>query len=83
MKLTILGSGTCVPYANRGSSVYVVELSNSKILLDCGIGSAWKLAGLGINYLMIDHIFLSHLHPEHTGDSVPLLFATRNPALEL
>ncbi|MCK5513778.1 MAG: MBL fold metallo-hydrolase, partial [Deltaproteobacteria bacterium] len=45
----------------------MLELSNSKILLDCGSGSTWKLAGLGINYLMIDHIFLSHLHPDHTG----------------
>ena len=79
MKLTILGSGTCVPYASRGSSGYILELSNSKILLDCGSGSTWKLAGLGINYLMIDHIFLSHLHPDHTGDLVPFLFATKYP----
>ena len=39
MKLTILGSETYVPYANRGSSIYMLELSNSKILLDCGSGS--------------------------------------------
>jgi ribonuclease BN (tRNA processing enzyme) len=55
----------------------LLELSNSKILLDCGSGSTWKLAGLGINYLMIDHLFLSHLHPDHTGDLVPFLFATK------
>jgi len=55
----------------------MLELSNTKMLLDCGSGSTWKLAELGTNYLKIDHIFLSHLHPDHTGDLVPFLFATK------
>lgn len=66
-----------MPYTKRGSSGYIIELSGTKILLDCGSGSTWKLADLGINYLLIDHIFLSHLHPDHTGDLVPFLFATK------
>jgi len=66
-----------VPYTKRGSSGYILELSGTKILLDCGSGSTWKLAELGINYLLIDHVFLSHLHPDHTGDLVPFLFATK------
>ncbi len=66
-----------MPYTQRGSSGYILELSDTKILLDCGSGSTWKLAELGINYLLIDHIFLSHLHPDHTGDLVPFLFATK------
>lgn len=77
MRLHILGSGTCVPYDKRGSSGYALELSGQKLLLDCGSGTTWKLAKAGINYLDIDHIFLSHLHPDHTGDLVPFLFATK------
>jgi len=77
MKLTVLGSGTCVPYVKRGSSGYALEVAGSTILLDCGSGSMAKLARVGINYLGIDHIFLSHIHPDHTGDLVPFLFATR------
>jgi len=77
MKLTVLGSGTCVPYVKRGSSGYALEVSGSTILLDCGSGTTSKLAKAGINYLGIDHIFLSHIHPDHTGDLVPFLFATR------
>ena len=77
MKLTILGSGTCIPNAHRGSSGYLLETTNSKILLDCGSGTTWKLEKLGINYLEIDHIFFSHIHPDHTGDLVPFLFATK------
>jgi len=77
MKLTILGSGTCIPHKKRGSSGYLLETSKSKILLDCGAGTTWKLEKIGINYLEIDHIFISHLHPDHTGDLVPFLFATK------
>ena len=77
MKLTILGSGTCVPYVERGSSGYFVQAGESKIMLDCGSGSTWKLAHAGINYLEIDHIFFSHIHPDHTGDLAAFLFATK------
>ncbi len=77
MKLTILGSGTCVPYIHRGSSGYALETRDSKLLLDCGSGSTWKLAHAGINYIEIDHIFFSHLHPDHTGDMIAFLFATK------
>jgi len=77
MKLTILGSGTCIPNKKRGSSGYLLETSVSKMLLDCGSGTTWKLEQIGINYLEIDHIFFSHIHPDHTGDLVPFLFATK------
>lgn len=79
MRLTILGSGTCVPYKRRGSSSYSLELAKSKILLDCGNGATWKLAKVGINYLDIDHIFITHFHPDHTSDLIPFLFAARYP----
>lgn len=77
MKLTILGSGTCVPNKKRGSSRYLLQTPDSKILLDCGSGTTWKLEKIGVNYLEIDHIFFSHIHPDHTGDLVPFLFATK------
>lgn len=77
MELTILGSGTCLPNAKRGSSGYLIQTSDSKILLDCGSGTTWKLEEIGVNYLEIDHIFFSHIHPDHTGDLVPFLFATK------
>jgi ribonuclease BN (tRNA processing enzyme) len=77
MKLTILGSGTCVPYIHRGSSGYALETRDSKLLLDCGSGSTWKLAHAGINYMEINHIFISHMHPDHTGDLTAFLFASK------
>lgn len=79
MKLNILGSGTCIPYSRRGSSGYALSLNKSKILLDCGNGTTWKLEKIGINYLEIDHIFITHLHPDHNSDLIPFLFATKYP----
>ena len=77
MKLTILGSGTCIPSVKRGPSGYLIQTEDSKILLDCGSGTTWKLENIGVNYLEIDHIFFSHIHPDHTADLVPFLFATK------
>jgi len=77
MKLHILGSGSCIPYKKRGSSGHAVILERSNILLDCGNGTTWKLALKDIDYLEIDYIFISHLHPDHTSDLVPFLFGTK------
>lgn len=79
MQLYILGSGTCVPNNNRGSSGYLLIMEESKVLFDCGNGVTWKLEKLGVNYLDIDHIFISHFHPDHTSDLIPFLFATKYP----
>lgn len=79
MKLTVLGSGTCVPNINRGSSGYLLEIGGTKILFDCGNGTTWKLEKIGVNYLDIDYIFITHLHPDHTADLIPFLFATKYP----
>ena len=79
MKLHILGSGTCVPNTRRGSSGYALELPKSTILLDCGNGTTWKLGMVGVDYLNVDHIFITHFHPDHTADLIPFLFATKYP----
>lgn len=79
MQIYILGSGTGIPNSKRGSSGYFLSLGKSKILFDCGNGTTWKLEKLGINYLEIDHIFITHLHPDHNSDLIPFLFATKYP----
>lgn len=61
---------------SKGPSGYLIETLKSKILFDCGSGTTWKLEKIGVNYLELDHIF-PHIHPDHTGDLVPSLFATK------
>ena len=80
MEIQILGSGTCIPSARRGSSGYLVTLESTKVLFDCGNGVTWKLEKSGVNYLEIEHIFITHMHPDHNADLIPFLFATKYPA---
>jgi len=80
MQLTILGSGTAIPSLRRGSPGLLVEVAGQSLLFDGGAGTLPKLLKVGVSVLELDRVFYTHLHPDHTGDLVPLLFALRNPA---
>jgi ribonuclease BN (tRNA processing enzyme) len=77
MRVVILGSGTLVPTATRGPAGYAVRAGGLTVLLDGGSGTLRRLAEARIDYREIDHLFYSHLHPDHTGDLIPFLFAQR------
>lgn len=79
MQLTILGSGTAIPSLTRGSPGLLVEVADSSLLFDGGSGTLPRLLKAGISITELDRVFYTHLHPDHTGDLVPLLFALRNP----
>ncbi|MDI6796626.1 MAG: ribonuclease Z [Desulfatibacillaceae bacterium] len=75
--VTILGSGTCVPRAERSSSSIMVRVADSLILLDTGPGSLLRMAQAGESLKEVTHLFYSHLHLDHTADFSPLLFAVK------
>ena len=80
MHVTILGSGTAIPSLRRGSPGLLVEVAGQSLLFDGGAGTLPRLLKAGVTVLELDRVFYTHLHPDHTGDLVPLLFALRNPA---
>jgi ribonuclease BN (tRNA processing enzyme) len=79
MKIFILGSGTCVPSLKRSSCSVLIKISQSVLLFDLGIGTMRRLLEVGVTIDKLSHIFFSHLHPDHTGELVPFLFATKYP----
>ena len=79
ISITILGSGTCVPSLERSSCAVLIETGNSKVLLDSGPGTMRRLLETGKTIFDLSHIFYSHLHPDHTSELVPLIFATKYP----
>ena len=79
--MVILGSGTAVPSLERGAPGLLVEVGGKNLLIDGGSGTLNRLLKVGVRVSDIDFIFYSHLHPDHTADLVPLLFALRNPDL--
>lgn len=75
LRLTLLGTGTIRSQDGRACTSILLESSESTFLIDCGSGSWLRLHELkrGINH--IDHIFLTHFHPDHISDLIPLLFS--------
>ena len=79
MEITILGSGTAVPDKERGSPGIAVRSDDTLLLMDLGAGTLYRAVRFGVDVNRVDAVLLSHLHPDHTGDLVPLLFAFLSP----
>jgi len=77
--VTILGSGTCVPSLKRSSCAVFLEMDSPKILFDSGPGTMHRLLSAGAEIFDIDVICYSHFHPDHTGELVSFIFATKYP----
>jgi ribonuclease BN (tRNA processing enzyme) len=77
MELTVIGSGTGVPSLRRGSPCLAVKAAGRLLVLDLGAGSLRAMLRWGLDFNQIDILALSHRHPDHVGDLVPFLFATR------
>jgi len=79
VELTVLGCHAGMPAAGRASSGYLVTTEKCRILLDCGPGVATALSASG-GVAGLDAIFLSHLHPDHCHDLLPIGTSLRRVA---
>ncbi len=79
MSVTILGSGTCVPSLRRSACSLLIHVGHTKLLFDSGPGTMRRLLETGTRIFDISFIFYSHLHPDHTSELVPFLFANKYP----
>jgi ribonuclease BN (tRNA processing enzyme) len=75
IKLTVLGSGTCVPSVRRSAPGYLLEVSGRQILVECGNGTLRQLESSGKGYKEIDAILITHTHPDHFSDLTAILHA--------
>jgi ribonuclease BN (tRNA processing enzyme) len=78
VRLTIVGSGTAAPEAERVCSGYLLDHDDTRLLFDCGPGVVHHLARFGLPWPRLDHVFLTHFHNDHTGDLPMLLFALKH-----
>ena len=76
-EVIILGSGTGVPSLRRGSPGLLIITEDSKTLIDSGSATLRRILEAGADYREIDLILYTHIHPDHTGDLVPYLFACK------
>ena len=79
IKVTILGSGTCVPSLRRSSCSVLMQIGTTRLLFDSGPGTMRRLLEAETTIFDLDFIFYSHFHPDHCAELVPLIFATKYP----
>lgn len=77
VRLTVAGSGTAAPEAERVCSGYLLEVQGTRVLFDCGSGVVHHMARFGLPWQEIDHVFLTHFHNDHIGDLPMLFFALK------
>jgi len=75
MRLTVLGSGTCELRAERSGPAYWLRAGGLGILMDLGQGAWRRLLDGGRRAAEVDAVIISHPHPDHMADLIPLLFA--------
>lgn len=73
MEIFLLGTGTAIPIQQHSPSGLVVKAGGQCLLFDIGPGTLGRLNLAGVEYFQIDHLLLSHLHPDHTLDLATLL----------
>jgi ribonuclease BN (tRNA processing enzyme) len=72
MQLTVIGAGPAYTnWAGSTGAAYLIRAAGSALLLDLGQGSFPRLAG-ELDPADLDAIVVSHLHPDHYIDLVPL-----------
>lgn len=73
IKVTILGSASAKPTANRHPSAQIVNVDEQYYLVDAGEGVQKQMFRYGINPLKLRGIFISHLHGDHVFGVFPLI----------
>lgn len=79
MRVVILGAGTGIPWRDHSPAGILVEAGGEYLVFDAGAGTLQRLRRVGVTYLDINRVFLTHFHPDHCLDLVSFLFAMQIP----
>jgi len=82
IQIIVLGSGTCVPSLKRNASSVLLEIDETKILIDSGPGTTRQLLEADVYLNQLNHIFYSHFHPDHISELISILFALKYSGLK-
>ena len=76
MTLTVLGSSASSPDAGDACAGYLVRQGSTQLLLDCGSGVLGNLR-LVTEIESLSAIVISHFHPDHYLDLIPMRYGLR------
>ena len=63
--LNVLGTASALPTTERYPSAQVLDVRGRLFMMDCGEGAQIQLRKVGVSFLRIEHICLSHIHGDH------------------
>jgi ribonuclease BN (tRNA processing enzyme) len=78
VEVVVLGSGTGVPHPRRGSPGTALIGEGELAVVDLGPGALRALVRASLDHSRLRRVFFTHFHPDHVGDLVALLFASRH-----
>jgi ribonuclease Z len=68
IEVTLLGTGSPLPDANRAGPATLVRAGDQIFLVDCGRGVLQRLTAVGVSASAITALLLTHLHSDHIAD---------------
>jgi len=68
IEVVLLGTGNPLPDRDRAGAATLVRAGDLTMLFDAGRGACMRLAACGVVPLMLDAVFLTHLHSDHICD---------------
>lgn len=68
IEITLLGTGSPIPDANRAGPSTLVRAGGQVFLIDCGRGVLQRAAAVGAGASGLSALLLTHLHSDHIGD---------------
>ena len=63
--LNVMGTASALPTTERYPSAQVLDVRGRLFMMDCGEGAQIQLRKVGVSFLRIEHICLSHIHGDH------------------
>ena len=69
-----LGSSAGIPTKGRGVTSLMIREDKYDIMIDCGEGTYLKWIEADYKWRRLKYILITHMHPDHTGGLIPLIF---------
>jgi ribonuclease Z len=74
-KVILLGTGSVIPNPRRMATSHLLLTSNERILVDCGPGSAHRMAEAGYLPKDLTRVLVTHLHADHCSELASIVLS--------